>query len=279
MPNTIAQNLTRLANAKEAIAEAIEGKGGTLEEGDGFEDFANAIENISGGSSILVTKNITSNGVYSAIDDNADGYSAVTVAVPSADYVSDGLILSYIDATAGINSSNTYKMNWYFVSSRGFSCDIYLKLTDSIDNSSTGEACIFDTRPSTDDRYSLRFMRKSSNGYSLYSNRNSTWIDSFVSNESLIIHKNEPHTITFTASGDGAIKVYCDGTLWTSQTVTGGTIHWYRDLFIFTNYAEESQYTLKKDYRVVERLMFYNRTLTEAEIRANRASDIKNFET
>lgn len=47
MPNTIAQNLTRLANAKEAIAEAITGKGGTLEEGDGFEDFAVAINTIN----------------------------------------------------------------------------------------------------------------------------------------------------------------------------------------------------------------------------------------
>ena len=52
MPNTIAQNLTRLANAKEAIAEAIEAKGVTLEEGDGFEDFADAIMEISGGGTI-----------------------------------------------------------------------------------------------------------------------------------------------------------------------------------------------------------------------------------
>jgi hypothetical protein len=121
-----------------------------------------------------------------------------------------------MDATADINSSNTYVMSWYFVSSGGFSCDIYLKLTDNIDNNSAGEACIFDTRPSSDDRYSLRFMRRASNAYSLYSNRNSTWIDSFNNNESLVIRKNEPHTITFTASRDGAIKVYCDGTLWTS---------------------------------------------------------------
>jgi len=34
-----------------------------------------------GGSSVLVTKTVTANGVYSASDDNADGYSGVTVNV------------------------------------------------------------------------------------------------------------------------------------------------------------------------------------------------------
>jgi len=34
-----------------------------------------------GGSSVLVTKTVTANGVYSASDDNADGYSRVTVNV------------------------------------------------------------------------------------------------------------------------------------------------------------------------------------------------------
>lgn len=83
MPNTIAQNLTRLANAKEAIAEAIETKGVTLGENDGFEDFANAIMEINGGgTAVLITKSITANGTYNAINDNADGYSSVTVNVP-----------------------------------------------------------------------------------------------------------------------------------------------------------------------------------------------------
>lgn len=35
-----------------------------------------------GGGAILTTKTITDNGVYNAIDDNADGYSRVTVTVP-----------------------------------------------------------------------------------------------------------------------------------------------------------------------------------------------------
>lgn len=36
----------------------------------------------SGGTSVLIEKSVTANGTYSAADDNADGYSAVTVAVP-----------------------------------------------------------------------------------------------------------------------------------------------------------------------------------------------------
>lgn len=37
-----------------------------------------------GGSATLITKTITANGTYSAEDDNADGYSEVTVNVPSS---------------------------------------------------------------------------------------------------------------------------------------------------------------------------------------------------
>lgn len=44
-----------------------------------------AVRNIptGGGGSTLITKNITANGTYSAQDDSADGYSSVTVSVPT----------------------------------------------------------------------------------------------------------------------------------------------------------------------------------------------------
>ncbi len=35
-----------------------------------------------GGGAVLTTKNIYDNGAYNASDDNADGYSSVTVNVP-----------------------------------------------------------------------------------------------------------------------------------------------------------------------------------------------------
>lgn len=47
----------------------------------GFKDAIDAIP--TGGGSTLITKTITVNGTYSAQDDDADGYSSVTVNVPS----------------------------------------------------------------------------------------------------------------------------------------------------------------------------------------------------
>ena len=49
----------------------------------GFRAGSLALGSGGGGSEpILITKNITSNETYNASDDNADGYSSVTVAVP-----------------------------------------------------------------------------------------------------------------------------------------------------------------------------------------------------
>lgn len=49
MPNTIAQNLVRLQQAKSDIADAIITKGGTVNSGDGLEDFATDIGTIPSG--------------------------------------------------------------------------------------------------------------------------------------------------------------------------------------------------------------------------------------
>ena len=46
MSNTIAENLIRLQNAKENIANAIIEKGGIIDPDDGLEDFATAILSI-----------------------------------------------------------------------------------------------------------------------------------------------------------------------------------------------------------------------------------------
>lgn len=58
MPNTIAENLQRLVDAKEDIADAITAKGGTVGANDGLEDFAADIASIpSGGAghTVIVT--------------------------------------------------------------------------------------------------------------------------------------------------------------------------------------------------------------------------------
>ena len=67
-----------------SIANAIRAKGGTSGQLEFPSGFVTAIQNIpTGGGSTLITKTITQNGTYNAINDNADGYSAVTVNVQS----------------------------------------------------------------------------------------------------------------------------------------------------------------------------------------------------
>lgn len=54
-----------------------------LTEGKYLEDDL-TLTDVSGGSSTLITKNISANGTYNASSDSADGYSQVTVAVPAS---------------------------------------------------------------------------------------------------------------------------------------------------------------------------------------------------
>ena len=78
---SLAENLIRLQEAKEDIADAIIEMGGTASSTDGLEDMPDAIRTIQANPT-LITKSITANGTYDASDDSADGYSEVTVAVP-----------------------------------------------------------------------------------------------------------------------------------------------------------------------------------------------------
>lgn len=63
---TIEENLTKLVNAKTAIANAITAKGGTVSQGDGFEDFATDIESIGNVCDKLITDNqsVTTSDIY-----------------------------------------------------------------------------------------------------------------------------------------------------------------------------------------------------------------------
>nr|WP_316621071.1 leucine-rich repeat domain-containing protein [uncultured Ruminococcus sp.] len=58
---------------------------------------------------ILVSKQITENGTYTAADDNADGYSEVTVAVPrEITKLVDGTITEYVDDEVTAIAQNTF---------------------------------------------------------------------------------------------------------------------------------------------------------------------------
>lgn len=56
---------------------------GTYHPSSGKCGFNEVVVNVSGGGGTLIEKNITQNGDYYATDDNADGYSKVSVNVPS----------------------------------------------------------------------------------------------------------------------------------------------------------------------------------------------------
>ena len=116
--HTIAENLARLQAAKTAIGNAITSAGGTVNTGDGFEDFASDVgsittninttieavngsldDSLNGSETVskFTTKNITDNGTYTATDDNALGYSSVTVKVPVRGYNHGGVNFFDID--------------------------------------------------------------------------------------------------------------------------------------------------------------------------------------
>ena len=81
---SIASEITRLQSAKSALKTAINSKNDSSHQIDDetLEDYAGFVDNIStGSSSTLVTKSVTANGTYNASNDNADGYSEVTVNV------------------------------------------------------------------------------------------------------------------------------------------------------------------------------------------------------
>ena len=110
---TTAEKLQNIANAKSAIASAITTKGGTVPTK--FIDYGTAILNIPSPTPVLIQKSITENGTYDASDDNADGYSEVTVNVsggggggPFAALVDRSITTVTAQDLSGVTSIGTY---------------------------------------------------------------------------------------------------------------------------------------------------------------------------
>lgn len=74
----MATPLTDSINALTTYANEVTGASDTT-----LSDAVHTLANGYGGSATLITKTITENGTYSAEDDSADGYSSVTVNVPT----------------------------------------------------------------------------------------------------------------------------------------------------------------------------------------------------
>lgn len=88
----ISTQIARISGNVSDALTAIAAKGVTVPSGSNSDDLATLIAAIEtggggggggGGSATLITKSITANGTYNASDDSADGYSSVTVNVPS----------------------------------------------------------------------------------------------------------------------------------------------------------------------------------------------------
>ncbi len=75
----MATPLTDSINALTTYANEVTGGSDT-----NLSDAVHTLASGYGGSATLITKSITANGTYSASDDSADGYSKVTVNVPSS---------------------------------------------------------------------------------------------------------------------------------------------------------------------------------------------------
>lgn len=95
IPTDVQTELTSISNSKSEIRNAIIAKGVEVPSDTPLSDYASKISNISGGSATLITKTIAVNGTYAASSDNADGYSSVTVEVPTPPVT--GILVRVID--------------------------------------------------------------------------------------------------------------------------------------------------------------------------------------
>lgn len=115
--HTIAENLARLQAAKTAIGNAIVAKGGTVNSGDGLEEYPTDIASIE--TAELTSISITANGVYDT-GSTTSGYNHVDVNVPntysSSDegkVVSNGQLIPQIAKPDTIITNNTYDTTNY----------------------------------------------------------------------------------------------------------------------------------------------------------------------
>ena len=99
----MATPLTDSINALTTYANEVTGASDTT-----LSDAVHTLANGYGGSATLITKTITENGTYSAEDDSADGYSSVTVNVPTGGGASSWTKVaetSYQVSTTGTSAS------------------------------------------------------------------------------------------------------------------------------------------------------------------------------
>ena len=101
-----------VVNVQPTLQSKTVTENGTVTPDTGYDGLSEIVVDVAGG--VLTTKNISANGTYAAISDNADGYSSVVVDVPS-EYLSfesgvteiDDAILGYANTSFNIVSIET----------------------------------------------------------------------------------------------------------------------------------------------------------------------------
>ena len=135
MPHTIAENLTRLQNAKTAIGNAITAKGGTVNSGDGLEEFAADIATIpSGGTVSAERKDVNfydydGSIVYSYTADEFAELSALPANPTHAGLTSQGWNWSLADAKAYVADYGMLDIGQMYITDDG-KTRLYITLTE-----------------------------------------------------------------------------------------------------------------------------------------------------
>ena len=200
------------------------------------------------------------------------------------EYKQNGMALSLSDFT---DNADYYTYTVPIASSAGFTFEINLSFGDFENRSglSSSDAddghpvvTLFDSRNdnATSDRYGLRIICYSDNNYGVEMHKSTSWVFSRNLSTPLYIPRGL-HTFTMTVENNGIAKAYVDGEFWISTPASGNIGILTRKFYIFTNANTSEGWTLYPQYRSVNRVMLYNRALTEQEILENRKADIVNF--
>ena len=138
---SIASELAKLIVTLATCYAKCNSKGATMPVQENMDNLPDCIDSITGGgSSTLITKNITQNGTYNASSDDADGYSQVIVDVPnSSKFVSGNTSedvactdeKAYIIASENFTKVGSPNINPFYVAS-GFSDSNYLTIENPI---------------------------------------------------------------------------------------------------------------------------------------------------
>jgi hypothetical protein len=124
----MATPLTDSINALTTYANEVTGGSDT-----NLSDAVHTLASGYGGSATLITKTITANGTYSAEDDDADGYSEVTVNVPSSAASSWTKVAETTYQVSTTSTSPTMVATWETGHSELWTADkiVYVRIRDT----------------------------------------------------------------------------------------------------------------------------------------------------